>query len=85
MSDFALVETLFTNLLNASKVELTDAELGEMQTFIDVGEYGLALETAAEIYAEEEKIPSADGVSLIERLAIALSMKPDSVLERLRK
>ena len=85
MSDFALVETLFTNLLNASKGELTDAELGEVQSFIDVGEYGLALETAADIYAEEGKIPSADVVSLIERLAIAMSMAPESVLERLQK
>lgn len=85
MSDFSLVETLFTNLLNASKGELTDAELAEVQSFIDVGEYGLALETAADIYAEEEKIPSANVVSLIERLAIAMSMKPASVLERLHK
>jgi dihydroxyacetone kinase DhaKLM complex PTS-EIIA-like component DhaM len=85
MSDFTLIETMFTNLLNASKGELTEAEMDEVQSFIDVGEYGLALETAADIYAEEEKIPSADVVSLIERLAIAMSMKPDLVLERLRR
>ena len=85
MSDFAVIETMFTNLLNASKGELTEAEMGEVQSFIDVGEYGLALETAADIYAEEGKIPSTDVVSLIERLAIAMSIRPDSVLERLRR
>ena len=85
MSDFALIETMFANLLNASKGMLTESEMGEVQSFIDVGEYGLALETAADIYAEEGKIPSTDVVSLIERLAIAMSMKPDLVLERLRR
>lgn len=85
MSNFDLVESLLSNLLNASVGELSDTERAEVQAFIDVGEYGLALETTADIYAEEKKIPSAEVLSLIERLAIAMSMAPESVLERLQK
>lgn len=85
MSNFAIVESLFSDLLNASKGDLSDAECAEVRSFLDVGEYGLALETVVDIYAEEGKTPSAYAVSLIERLAIAMSMKLDAVLERLRK
>jgi hypothetical protein len=85
MSNFDLVESLLSNLLNASVGELSDAERAEVQAFIDVGEYGLALETTADIYAEEKKIPSTEVLSLIEQLAIAMSMAPESVLERLQK
>ncbi|CAN7424535.1 MafI family immunity protein [Acidovorax sp. LjRoot74] len=85
MSNFDLVESLLSNLLNASEGDLSDAERAEVQAFIDVGEYGLALETTADIYAEERKIPSTEVLSLIERLAIAMSMEPESVLVRLAR
>ncbi len=85
MSNFDLIESLLFNLLNASVGELSAAERAEVQAFIDVGEYGLALETTADIYAEEKKTPSTEVLSLIERLAIAMSMAPESVLARLQK
>jgi hypothetical protein len=37
-------------------VELSEAERAEVQSFLDVGEYGLALETAADTYVEESKL-----------------------------
>jgi dihydroxyacetone kinase DhaKLM complex PTS-EIIA-like component DhaM len=64
---------------------LTHQELDEVQSLIDVGEYGVALETMADIYAEENKNPSARVVALIEGLALAMSMQPHEVLRRLRK
>jgi hypothetical protein len=83
MSNFDLLETLLSNLLNASIGELSNSERAEIQSFIDVGEYGLALEVAADIYAEEKKTPSALVLSLIESLAIAMAIEPESVLARL--
>lgn len=83
MSNFALIEALFLSLLNASKEVLAEAHLAEVQSFIEVGEYGLALETVADIYADEKKTPSAEVVALIEKLALDMSMKPSEVLERL--
>ena len=85
MSNFDLVESLLSNLLNASVGELSDAERAEVQAFIDVVEYGLALETTADIYAEAQKTPSVEVLSLIERLANAMSIEPESVLGRLRE
>ena len=75
MSNFEEIELLFSNLLAATSPVLSDSERAEVQKFIDVGEYGLALETAADIYAEEKKIASADAVALVGRLAEAMSIE----------
>ena len=85
MFNFELIESLLCSLLKATVGGLSDAERAEVQQFIDVGEYGLALETTVDIYAEEKKIPSTDVMSLIEQLAISMGMAPESVLERLQK
>lgn len=85
MSNFEGIELLFSNLLAATSAVLSESELAEIQSFVDVGEYGLALETAADIYAEEEKIASVDVVELIGRLAEAMSVETAPLLQRLRK
>lgn len=82
MSNFDEIESLLSRLLIAAAPVLSDAERTEVQRFIDVGEYGLSLETAAAIYSEEKKIATADVVDLIERLASAMSMDPAPLLER---
>ena len=80
---FIEIELLLSNLLAAAVSVLSDSERAEVQKFIDVGEYGIALETATNIYAEEKKIPSAEVVALVERLAEAMSMKSAPLLQRL--
>lgn len=85
MSNFDEIELLLSQLLMAAAPVLSDAERAEVQRFVDVGEYGLALETAAAIYSEEKKIATAEVVDLIERLAAAMSMDPVPLLERLPK
>lgn len=85
MSNFEEVELLFANLLVATSSVLSNAERTEIQKFIDVGEYGLALETAADIYVEEKKIASADVVTLFEKLAEAMSVEVVPLLQRLPK
>ena len=85
MSNFDEIESLLSRLLMIAASVLSDAERAEVQRFIDVGEYGLALETAAAIYAEAKKIATAEVVDLIERLAAAMSMHPAPLLEGVPK
>jgi dihydroxyacetone kinase DhaKLM complex PTS-EIIA-like component DhaM len=85
MSNFNEVESLLSQLLIVAAPVLSDSERAEVQRFIDVGEYGLALETAAAIYSEEKKIATAEVVDLIECLAAAMSMDPVPLLEGVPK
>jgi dihydroxyacetone kinase DhaKLM complex PTS-EIIA-like component DhaM len=85
MSNVDEIESLLSQLRAASTPVLSNAERAEVQKFIDVGEYGLALETAADIYSEERKIAPVDVVSLVERLAAAMSMDPKPRLQKLPK
>lgn len=85
MSNFEEIELLFSDLLAAASLVLSHSERAEVQKFIDVGEYGLALETAVDIYAEEKKMASAGVVALIEHLAEAMSIEPAPLLQRLPK
>ncbi len=85
MSSFNEIESLFSKLLVAGGSVLADQELAEIKSFIDVGEYGLALQTAVDIFVEEDKIAPDDVVSLIERIAAAMSIEPALMLQRLPK
>jgi dihydroxyacetone kinase DhaKLM complex PTS-EIIA-like component DhaM len=85
MSNFDEIELLLFNLLTAGKAVLSESECAEIQRFIDVGEYGLALETAVDIYAEEKKIASAEVVVLIDHLAKAMAVDPEPLLRQLLK
>jgi hypothetical protein len=81
MTDFSKHERLFAELLSAAQV-LSDSERAEIQHFIDVGEYGLALETAADIYVEEKKTASAEVLKLFEALANLMLMDSSSILAK---
>lgn len=84
MSKFDEIELLLSSLLSAASV-LSRSERAEIQKFIDLGEYGLALETTVDIYSEERKVASAEVVMLVERLAEAMSIEVASLLQRLQK
>lgn len=83
MTDFKKIESLFAKLLTATTSVLSESEVAEIQRFIDVGEYGLALETAIHIFVEERKLPSADVVELFKSLAIAMQVDPEPLLKKL--
>jgi hypothetical protein len=85
MTDFDEIELLLSQLLSASTPVLSEPEKAEVQHYIDVGEYGLALETAADIYAEQGKIATVEAVDLFRRLAIAMDMEAAPLLEKLPK
>jgi hypothetical protein len=83
MSNYDEIERLFSQLLAAVTPVLSESERSEVQRFIDVGEYGLALETAVEIFADERVLASTDMINLIKRLAVAMSMDPEVLVQQL--
>jgi hypothetical protein len=83
MRDFSKVEALLSQLLVASSPAFSSKELAEVQHFIDVAEYGLALETAVGIYNEEKKVATAEVATLVERLAVAMAMDAAPLLSKL--
>lgn len=83
MSNFDKIEELFLDLIAEASKMLTDSECSEIQEYIDVGEYGLALRTAVAIYVEERKIASAEALALIAQLALEMSKDPQPMLDRL--
>lgn len=85
MSGFDEIEALFAKLLAAAEHVFSESELAEIRSFIDVGEYGLALETAIDIFAEEQKTAPNEVVSLIKQLATAMSMETEPLIRRLSK
>ncbi|MCK9609472.1 MAG: MafI family immunity protein [Methylomonas sp.] len=82
-SNFDEVELLLSKLLEAVTPVLSESECAEVQSFIDVGEYGLALETAVDIFVEEKKIASAGVVTLVSRLVDLMSLDSLQLLQRL--
>ncbi|MGH8523898.1 MAG: MafI family immunity protein [Gammaproteobacteria bacterium] len=69
-------ERLFALLLALLKPAFTLKECGEVEHFVKVGEYGLALETAMDIIEEEWKkdLPS-EAVRVLHALADLMEMK----------
>lgn len=84
MSNFFEIEAMFARLLIAAGHVLSESELSEIRSFVDVREYGIALETAVDIFAEEGKVAPAEVVLLVEHLATAMSMEPMPLIVKLK-
>jgi hypothetical protein len=63
------IEQLFASLEKACGGQLKDSYIKEFQHFINVGEYGIALQTFMYIFIEEKIIPNAE----IKRIALTLA------------
>lgn len=81
--DFEKIEDLLSQLIAEVKVLFSEAQLGEVQRFIDVGEYGLALETVIAIYLEENKPISSKALNLVDFLGAVMSIDAKSLLKDL--
>jgi hypothetical protein len=81
---FEEIEGLFGQLLTASRPIMSETELQEVRHLIDVGEYGLALETLVDIFAGEKRKPGADVTLRIENLADKMSIDATALMQRLR-
>ncbi|MGM0562956.1 MAG: MafI family immunity protein [Pseudomonadota bacterium] len=72
--DYQFVENLLSRLLGQLLDVFTDSEKAEIQDFIDAGEYGLALETLADIVIEENRKISGESMRLVFKLADAMQL-----------
>lgn len=82
MSHFEQIESLFFELISIS--DLSESEILEVQSFVDVGEYGLALETLVDICLEENKRVSDNVLTQIEQLAVKMAIPPLPLITKLR-
>lgn len=82
--EFDEIESLFARLLAVARTVLSESDCAEVQHFIDVGEYGIALETAVGAYVEAKKTASRETQDLIQRLALAMEMDAEGLLGHLR-
>lgn len=83
MQNYNELDSMFETFLVQPGSALSDLERNEIREYVDVGEYGLALRTVVAIFDEEQKIPTNEERSLINRLAIAMSIDADPLLQRL--
>lgn len=67
--DYQNVEGLLLKLLGLLHATFKDSEKSEVQSFVDVGEYGLALETLVDIAVEENKKIPEEAMSVVIELA----------------
>jgi hypothetical protein len=82
--DYQCIEVLLLRLLSFLLETFTDSERMEVQEFIDAGEYGLALETLADIVVDENKLIPSESLSLIVELVDVMQLDKKLFEERLR-
>jgi len=81
--DYKYIEYLLIRLLDSLLAVFTADERNEVQEFIDVGEYALALETLVCIVSEENKWISGKALMLICELAGMMRMNKKAIEETL--
>ncbi len=79
MYDYTLLEERLSALLNLLGDVFTRGEVGEVQQFLDAGEYGLALETVCGIITEEQKKVGTEVVKQVEELRDLMELDSDIV------
>ena len=83
--DFTALEQRLTTLLEALSDDLSVGERSEVEEFIEVGEYGVALETLAALLIEERKqIPEPTFIKIVE-LADAMGVLTTTIIDALQR
>ena len=85
MTNFNLTEALFVRLISKLAKTFSKSEIAEVENFLVVGEYGLALETSIAIFVEEQKLAEPTVVTLIAEIAIAMDLDPSIYIKQLQK
>lgn len=83
-NNYQYIEKVLLRLLTLLASVFTEPEKIEVQEFIDVGEYGLALDTLADIVDEEDKQVPLEVLSLVCELAEVMSLDKSVFEEKLR-
>jgi hypothetical protein len=82
--DYQCIEESLLRVISLLSVVFTDSERNEVQEFIDVGEYGLALETLVDIVLEENKQIPGKVLMLVDELADVMKLDKAVFEEKLR-
>jgi|SaaInlStandDraft_7_1057024.scaffolds.fasta_scaffold53854_2 hypothetical protein len=85
MIDFTHIIKLFSKLLNSVGKEFSEHEIIEVEDFINVEEYGLALETLIDILIEERKDVTQQSIDIIKNLTVKMAMDGDEMCKNLDK
>jgi len=83
-NNYQYIEEILLRLLGLLLAVFTESEKSEVQEFIDVGEYGLALETLVDIVYEEDKQISSEALRLVQELAEVMQMDANTLEAKLR-
>lgn len=81
---FRDLEHRFRSLLGECDAAWARAEIAEVQSYLDAGEYGLAFDTFASIAVEENKPVSGNALSMANDLAERMDMQGSEALRKLR-
>ena len=84
MRNFQTIEFLFNRLFLVLHDLYSASEIAEVRAFFDVGEYGLAIEMAIDIFVEEAKVIPDDVIAPVDALVVALELPAAEYLARLR-
>ncbi len=83
MINYKHIEELLIRLLDLLNTVFIESERKEVHDFIDVGEYGLALETLVDIVDEENKKVPGEVLLLVKELAIAMQIDYEALSKKL--
>ena len=81
---YAALERCFTDLLDVVSAELSEGELREIRDFLDVTEFGLALQTFVDIVIEEHKHLPHRAATVCEELARLMNFTEKVDLQAVR-
>ena len=84
-ANYKNIENLLLQLLASVDKAFNRQETEEVQRFLDVGEYGLALETFTDIVLEENKKITKADLCLIKKLATAMTMDKEALFVKLEQ
>ncbi len=83
MTDYKLIEDLLVRLLSLLVNVFSESEVDEVKGFIDVGEYGLALDTLIDIINEESKSIPHEVMEIAKEAAVSMGEDSSEVEDRL--
>lgn len=79
------VESLFSDLIHSLEGTFSLAEIMEVRSFLDYGEYGLALESLIGIIVEENKLIASNIYDAIEKLSSMMDIDNAAMRTSLRE
>ena len=78
MFDYKVVETKLHQVINIIKPQLSETQIEFLQSYINAGEWNLALETLCDILIEEEIPIDSRGYELLQEVGNTLSMEKET-------